>query len=164
VTCGPVGRPSSRQQEARRHGPLPAIRQSGRRASRMLLLGSFVPFPYQPSDHGFARKVSARLRRRLDKQLAVLNPPMAPLLRAVPGFVPRNVDGSHEVLSLDSVLTAVGDHRLVKFRPFRVAGPCFANFGGNDCDHAPLAREDQNPFRSRAVHAACRCPRCLGTR
>src|SRR5262249_36918028 len=68
---------------------------------------------------------------------------MAPLLRAIPLFIPRDIDYSDEVISLDAIPAAVSKHGFVQRRPFRIAHSCSAVFGSRHDDTAPLASQNQ---------------------
>src|SRR5947209_3003522 len=110
-----------------------------------------VSLPDLSSDSHLSGELRARDRRRLEEQLAILDPPIAPLLGAIPDLVPGRINGGYKLPPLDVILAAVGDQRFVKFRSLRVAGPGLTVFSRDDRGHPPLRREDQNTFWSRTV-------------
>jgi len=71
------------------------------------------------------------------------DPKVAPLLGAIPLFIPRDIDNGDEIIALDAVLAAIGKHRPVQRSPFGVAHPFPAVLGGRQHETAPLARQDQ---------------------
>jgi len=68
---------------------------------------------------------------------------MAPLLGAVPFFIPRDFHRRDEVITFNAVSAAVREHRLVQGGSIGVAHSALTFFGGQQCQGAALASEDQ---------------------
>src|SRR5947209_12598866 len=64
------------------------------------------PLKDHPSDSHLSGVLRTGYRWCFNEQLAILYPPIAPLLGAVPRLVPRYINGGHKVLALDAVLAA----------------------------------------------------------
>src|SRR5690349_21850843 len=71
---------------------------------------------------------------------------MAPLLRAIPFFIPRDFDYSDEVITLDAIPAAISEHGFVQRGPFCIAHSCSAVFGGRYDDTAAFGSQDQETF------------------
>src|ERR1700704_5152292 len=111
----------------------------------------FLSLPHKPAKGTLAWEHGAWLRCRLDKQLVAFNSVVAPLFGAVPGFIPRGIDGGNEVATFDAVSATVRDKRLVQRSPFGVTHSALAVVGGHDSRHAALARQDQEALWLRSI-------------
>jgi hypothetical protein len=101
---------------------------------------------------GLAREYDARRWRRLDKQFAAIKAKMAPLLGAVPFFIPRHIDSRDEVVAFDSISTAVCQHRPLEFGTFGDARAGPAMLRRRQHDGAPFRREDEVPSRMQSEY------------
>jgi hypothetical protein len=68
------------------------------------------------------------LWRGLDVQPVTLNPEVPNLLCAIPRFVTRNVDLNDDPISLSSVFSGIGKHRLKCSHSIFVGLWCFSTF------------------------------------
>lgn len=105
-----------------------------------------LPRPRDPAEIGLSREDNARTWRRLDVQLIAFDPEVAPLLGAVPFHVTRHVDQRDEVGAFDTVLAAVGKHRLMKRSPFSITNAALAILGRGQHDAASFSRQHQVAF------------------
>ncbi len=92
---------------------------------------------------GLARKEDARRRLGIDQEPIALELEMSPLLAAVPGFIPGNIDGRDEVGAFHAIHACIREHRLVQRGPCRVAHASGAIVSRGQHHAAPLGREDQ---------------------
>src|ERR1051326_5979775 len=78
---------------------------------------------------------------------------MAPLLRAIPLFIPRDFDYSDEVIALDAISAAISEHGFVQRGPLRITHSCPAVFGGRQDDPAARRSQHQEPSGVRPENA-----------
>src|SRR5262249_10276754 len=77
---------------------------------------------------------------------------MAPLLGAVPFLIPGHIHARDEVVALNSISHAIGEHGLMELGAFGIsyAGLAVLRLGQND--GAPLRSKDEVPFRVQSKH------------
>jgi len=85
--------------------------------------------PYDPAKVGLARKDDTRRWSRLDEELVTFDSKVAPLLGAIPLFIPRDLDYGDEIVTLNPVSSAIREHRPVQRGSFGIARSCPAVFG-----------------------------------